>query len=214
MEIEINPEGVLHLVAGPNGSGKSTLVEQFYGVVPPVKFVNADNIAREQHCCPRGTDLGRFLFQEINDAFTAHASLIYETTLSGKFDNKLIKRARAEGYKIKITYIVLASVEQNLARVSERVKKHNGHNVPEDDVRRRYEKSLFHFDAVCKIIDSWQLYNNAGPQFCLVANGAGNEINIIEPKMYQGFIEHKADVVQRYINDFNARRARRLNLQH
>ncbi len=203
--MEIKTENVLYLIAGPNGAGKTTLVERVFGKNPGVKFVNADNIAREHHFQPVSSDTGRVLFSELDDAFSMHASFIYETTLSGKFDSKIIKRAKDSGYSIEFFYVILSSVEQNLARVHARFQN-GGHDVPENVVLRRHKKSLFNFDSVYKQSDHWQIYNNAGAECKLFATGAYDIVNVIDEGLYDTFIKTKQNVIAAYVADIARRR--------
>jgi predicted ABC-type ATPase len=49
--------------------------------------------------------------------------------------------ARGMGFEIALVYVGTSNVEINLTRVARRVIG-GGHNVPEVDIRRRYERSL------------------------------------------------------------------------
>ncbi|HET6181070.1 MAG TPA: hypothetical protein VFE61_29395 [Candidatus Sulfotelmatobacter sp.] len=63
-----------------------------------------------------------------------------ETTLAGKNYLRMMLDARVRGYEVVLVYIGTESVEINLARIKNRVLA-GGHDVPEVDVRRRYERS-------------------------------------------------------------------------
>ena len=199
---------VLYLIGGPNGSGKTTIAQSIMNQYQDIKFLNEDEIARENVFISNAS-AGRILLEKMEEVFSTHDSFIFETTLSGRFHNELIQRAHAAGYKIEFLYVVLSSVEQNLARVKKRVAR-VGHDVPENVVRRRHDKSLFNFDSVYKLVDSWKLYDNAGPEYKLIASGTGADINIVQPDIYSSFMEHKADVVSKYRAEIMARRASRI----
>jgi hypothetical protein len=64
-----------------------------------------------------------------------------ETTLSGSWTTRAIKEALARRFFVRLVYICLDNPEQSIQRVHERVAQ-GGHNVPDDDVRRRYTRSL------------------------------------------------------------------------
>ena len=208
--MQIQTENVLYLIGGPNGSGKTTLVEQLFGKNPVIKFVNADNIARENNLSPVSSDTGRVVFNEIDTALSLHASFIYETTLSGKFDNKIIKRAKDAGYSIEFFYVILPSVAQNIARVKSRFQS-GGHDVPEHVVTRRHKKSLFNFDSVYKQSDHWQVYDNGGAECTLFATGFYDVVNVVDEALYQGFIKSRRLVVDEYMADLERRRLARMN---
>jgi len=64
-----------------------------------------------------------------------------ETTLSGGTYLKMADRAKQCGFNVMVVFVGTASVEINLERVKARVKK-GGHDVPEDDQRRRYPRNF------------------------------------------------------------------------
>jgi predicted ABC-type ATPase len=68
------------------------------------------------------------------------------------------------GYEFHLIYLWLQTPELALERVRERLKL-GGHGVPEDVVRRRYERGLANFFNIYRpIADSWlMLDNSAGP---------------------------------------------------
>jgi predicted ABC-type ATPase len=68
-------------------------------------------------------------------------SFALETTLSGKNYLQRMLTARKMGFDIALVYVGTSDVEINLVRVARRVIG-GGHNVPEADIRRRYERSL------------------------------------------------------------------------
>ncbi|MBO4480742.1 MAG: zeta toxin family protein [Alphaproteobacteria bacterium] len=206
--MEVKPSNVLYLIGGPNGSGKTTLAEKVFGKNPQIAFLNPDIIAREQHLSEGNA--GLVMLKELEQIFSTHDSFVYETTLSDKFHSKLIKRAKNMGYSIEFFYVILSSVEQNLARVQERFAN-GGHNVPESTVRRRHKKSLFNFDSVYKLSDHWQVYDNAGAACKLFATGIGDVINVVDNDLYNEFIKHKQQAVSEYMADIERHRAMRLN---
>jgi predicted ABC-type ATPase len=71
-------------------------------------------------------------------------SFVVETTLSGRTMRRLLSRARNAGFEITIVFIYLDSPDTCVARVRERVRG-GGHNVPENDIRRRFYRSCANF---------------------------------------------------------------------
>jgi predicted ABC-type ATPase len=61
----------------------------------------------------------------------------------------------------------LSTPEQNIRRVQNRVSK-GGHDVPEDDIRRRYSRSAAHVPECLRIADDAALYDNSGSEATLV----------------------------------------------
>ncbi len=87
---------------------------------------------------------GRLVLEEARALLKAEASFAIESTLSGKSHVALIREARARGYHILLHYIVIGSATQAVERVALRVRL-GGHHVPEEDVRRRFDRSRQHF---------------------------------------------------------------------
>ena len=85
-----------------------------------------------------------------------------ETTLSGKGYYKKITEWKKQGYEIIIYFLKLPSVEIAIERVKLRVAK-GGHNVPEQDIRRRFDKGWDNFNMVYKsLADSWTVFDTSG----------------------------------------------------
>lgn len=178
-----NCEKNFYLVAGPNGSGKTTLARELV-TRHNIPFLNADEIAREQNVSM--IQAGRQLLGQVEAVMSVEQSFALETTLSGKFHKTIINMARDMQYKIIFIYVFLASVEQNLQRIQQRVKL-GGHNVPEDVVRRRYAKSLLNFEPTYKMSDFWMLYYNGGGLFRLVAKGTTDLFEFVDANSYNLF---------------------------
>ncbi len=59
-------------------------------------------------------------------------------------------------------------LEDCIQRVHERVAQ-GGHNIPNNDVRRRYARSLSNVRQVVNIADETLIYDNSGPEPKLIA---------------------------------------------
>lgn len=154
------------IVAGPNGAGKTTFAREFLPQEAgcPV-FVNADLIAAGlAPFAPEQAALqaGRLMLHELQRHFENRRSFAFETTLSGTAYLRHIARWRASGYHVKLWFLSLATPEQAIARVAQRVAQ-GGHDVPEAVVRRRFAAGLTNFKArYQQAVDSWALYDNTG----------------------------------------------------
>ena len=174
---------VLYLIGGPNGSGKTTLAKELLDTYKDLKFMNADEVATKNNLGM--IDAARIVLNDMTYTLEQGQSFIWETTLSGTYHNKFLTLAHEANYKIIFSYVMLASPEQNLARVQQRVVL-GGHNVPEDVLRRRYLKSVMNFKLVREIVDSWILYYNGDKRIVEVARGDNNsEISIKDSEEYQ-----------------------------
>lgn len=134
----------LIIFAGANGSGKTTAARLLLPKLKITEFVNADDIAKGlSRFDPAGQALaaGRLVLDRISNLIDRSESFAIETTLAGKTLERLIRKAAQSGYNIEMHYIFCADVRINLSRIKRRVEQ-GGHNVPADDVRRRYWRSL------------------------------------------------------------------------
>jgi predicted ABC-type ATPase len=154
------------IIAGPNGAGKTTFAKEYLPNEAdcPV-FVNADLIASGLSPFAPGASAlraGRLMLEEINGHVRAGRSFAFETTLSGRLYARLIPAWQQRGYRVKLVYLKLASVDLALARVAARVQS-GGHAVPAEVVERRFGASWRNFQRVYKaLVDASVLYDNSG----------------------------------------------------
>lgn len=154
-----------YIIAGPNGAGKSTFANEFLPVEAEcLNFVNADLIA--QGLSPfqpekMAVEAGRLMIKQINECIQRKESFAFETTLSGKSYIKKLKNWKTQKYEIVIYFLKLPSVEFAIERVKLRVAQ-GGHNVPKQDIIRRFERSWINFQQIYKqLADSWIVFDNS-----------------------------------------------------
>lgn len=156
----------LCIIGGCNGAGKSTLARELLPRLGIPRFLNADLIAKG--LSPRDPSLaafsaGRRLLEEAQSLISAGNSFAIESTLSGKTYVKLLQQAKEKGFKVLLHYILISSASQAVARVKFRVLT-GGHHVPEEDIRRRYDRSVKHFaHDYLPLADEWGLWENMSP---------------------------------------------------
>jgi len=86
----------------------------------------------------------------------------------------MIPRWQDAGYRVKLIYLSLPSVEMEIARVAARVAQ-GGHHVPEEIVRRRFSAGLHNFHQTYKqLIDIWILYDNSQETPILIERSGDN----------------------------------------
>lgn len=155
------------IIAGPNGAGKSTFYEKVLKVDPLLKkapSINMDNIAKEiangddpnKHL----VDAGKIVIGELEKKLKSKKSFIYETTSSGRLHLKYMDRAKKAGFKIATIFIGLSSVELSHLRVQQRVRE-GGHNVPAEDIERRYPNIIKNFPEMLKRSDVSAVFDNS-----------------------------------------------------
>lgn len=95
--------------------------------------------------------------------FPSGSIFFQESTLSDGSALRLIDKAKAAGYEIDLRYVGVPASEVSQARVAERVAS-GGHNIPVEDIDRRYGRSLAALPRVLAIVDTATLYDNEGDQ--------------------------------------------------
>jgi len=170
----------LYVISGCNGAGKTTAS---YTVLPDIlncrEFVNADEIAKGLspfNPASMRIDAGRLMVERIEDLLAEDADFAIETTLATRTYAKLIQRAHERGYFVTLVYFWLESADLAVERVKLRVRE-GGHDIPEEDIRRRYDRGIMNFFNLYKpICDNWIFVDNSVPPFRLIATGSRDEI--------------------------------------
>lgn len=164
------------VIAGPNGAGKTTFARAYLPFEPacPI-FVNADLIAAGvSPLNPEAAAFraGRLMLEEIDRHAKQGRSFAFETTLAGLGYVRRIRQWRRLGYAVKLIYLPLASPEEALRRVEQRVRQ-GGHRIPEAVVRRRFHRSVANFrDVYRDLVDSWVVVDRRGRRLVVVEEGA------------------------------------------
>ena len=176
----------IYVFGGCNGSGKTTLATTILSATDnQIEFVNADIIAAELN--PDRVDTvaiqaSRLMLERINTLSRQKTDFAFETTLAARSFARFLRKCKAQGYRINLVYVWLESAELAINRVARRVAS-GGHNIPEDIIRRRYERGKKNFvELYLPIVDCLQVYNNSGYSNSLVAYRSASEpkITIIE----------------------------------
>ncbi|MBS1619992.1 MAG: zeta toxin family protein [Bacteroidetes bacterium] len=177
----------IFIIAGCNGAGKTTAA---YNLLPDVfktvEFVNADEIARGlSPLNPTGVafQAGRIMLERIEHLIDENKSFSFETTLSGLSNLTIIRKAKERGYGITFFFIYLNNVSLAIERVAIRVSK-GGHSIPEDIIKRRYDKGLHNFKAYASLADDWYIYDNSGSEYELLAKNVEGGEQIINFDLY------------------------------
>lgn len=176
------------IIAGPNGAGKTTFALEYLPQVAHCsRFVNADLIAAGLSPLAPERELlaaSRLFLREIDACIAAREDFAFETTLAGRGYLKLVRRLRAEGWRVELIYLALPSMEMSKLRVAERVA-HGGHDIPLADIERRFARSLAHLlDDFSHEVDACRCFMNGGPVPEPVFEQQGASRNIISSAHY------------------------------
>lgn len=160
---------VLTIFAGPKGSGKSSIIARV-DFVGRDRLLEADAVAGRIHrSYPWLASMaaGREVLRRTQEYLGSGQDFAIETTLSGRWTTNAVNRALARGFFVRLVYICLDNAEQCIRRVQERVAQ-GGHNVPNEDVRRRYSRSLSNLKQVMHVASETLIYDNSGPEPALI----------------------------------------------
>lgn len=172
---------ICHVVAGPNGSGKSTFALRYLpDWAGSIEYVNPDLVA--QGLSPTDIRLsamkaGKLTLERICEIIDSGESFGFETTLSGRGHLKLLANAKAKGYSINLYYLWMPESAMLPVRIRHRVLD-GGHDVPRDDVLRRYERSRENLREYMALADKVYIFDSTRPVFDLVWRRNGVEMEI------------------------------------
>ena len=179
----------LVIVGGANGAGKTTFARQF-AETEKLPYLGADDIAFQ--LAPNDTAsvrvaAGREFSRRLSDAIRTQQSLVIESTLSGGSLARTIEKARQQGYQITIVFVFLDSKTLCLHRISECVQK-GGHDVPEEDVRRRFKRvfSVF-WNQYRPLADRCLIVYNGGDGFSYVTDSEQDDWVIYDEELWDKF---------------------------
>ncbi|WFE68609.1 zeta toxin family protein [Thiomicrospira sp. R3] len=177
----------LTIIAGPKGAGKTTFAMQLIDEGIIQHFINADEIAKSLVDVPtelRNIHAGKLFLQRLNTAIELEQTVCFETTLSGLSYLKRIKNLKQKGWTVTLYYLALENVNLSKQRVEERVL-HGGHNIPAQDIERRFPKSVYNlYYHYIEAVDSVYCYlNMSAPQ--LIFSKKQGEVVIANYQHYE-----------------------------
>jgi predicted ABC-type ATPase len=154
------------VLAGTNGAGKSSiagaLLRRSGG-----DYFNPDEVARRL----RSERPGLTSSEANAAAWSAGVGLLdaaiaerrdhfFETTLGGSTITGKLDHALDRGFEVRIWYTGLASPELHLQRIAARVAQ-GGHDIPEADVRRRYDASRRNLIRLIPRLTELRMFDNS-----------------------------------------------------
>jgi predicted ABC-type ATPase len=170
----------LTFVAGANGSGKTTLTRWNSELFQEIPVLDPDTIGKTlQSTASAAFPIAgaRQVLKSANEHLRKAESFAIETTLAGKNYLRMMIDAKRGGFEIVLVYIGTENVEINLARINNRVLA-GGHDVPEEDVRRRYKRSFENLPIAMERADHTILFDNStedGYRLIAIFSSTGNQ---------------------------------------
>jgi predicted ABC-type ATPase len=156
----------IYVLAGTNGGGKSSIGGAMIRAAG-ADYFNPDEAARQIASANPGAptaEVNSAAWHEgkrlLERAIAQHGNFAFETTLGGATMTRLLEDAIDAGIDVHLWYVALESPELHLARVRERVSR-GGHDIPERDVRRRYDESRQNLIKLLHGLASLRVYDNS-----------------------------------------------------
>ena len=130
---------------------------------------------------------GRLLLEQIRLLTSKRSDFGFETTLSGVTYVSLLRRLKAQEYRIQLFFLWIPTVEMALARIADRVRR-GGHDIPEKVVRRRFHKGFQNlFTRYRPVLDSWMLFDNSATIPRLIVQEEFGELQVFNEALFARF---------------------------
>ena len=146
------------IIGGVNGVGKSS----FTGVLKERTMdlgtiIDVDKITAELG----GNTLagGKAALTKIRDCIACNVSFTQETTLSDYKTEATANQVNELGYHVRMFYVGLDTLDESLLRIQNRVRR-GGHDIPNDDVSRRFSARWESLAKVLPYCDEAEFYDN------------------------------------------------------
>ena len=171
------------MFAGPNGSGKSSLITssnldfEVNPIINPDNYAkNLTNISDEYERYSIAMTKCALLREELLEK---RVSFGFETVASRQDKLDFVKRAIDYGYCFELMFINAGSPEKCYKRIQSRVKR-GGHDVPEDKVFSRYERTMTYLSEYVRLADCAYVFDNSGNQPELVLEKSDGMVKVTD----------------------------------
>lgn len=156
----------IYVLAGVNGAGKSSVGGAVF-LGNGVEYFNPDEAARKLIAANPGlsqTEANSAAWRQgsrlLKRAIDERLDFAFETTLGGNTILRQLTEAAAQGIEVHVWYAGLAGVELHIKRVQSRVRR-GGHDIPEEAIRRRYERSRLNLIHLLPRLAALRVYDNS-----------------------------------------------------
>ncbi|MGB9182190.1 MAG: zeta toxin family protein [Pyrinomonadaceae bacterium] len=194
MTSDLTPQVII--IGGPNGAGKSTLapflLRDTFGLL---EYVNADTIALGLSAFNSESvafESGRVMLKRLHDLAGQRRNFAFESPLASRSYARWIVELRQQDYNFHLLFLWLRNAELACQRVRERVQI-GGHDVPEEIIRRRYQKGMRNFFELYQpLADTWVVYDNSSSSNPMLVAAGGRGVSspiIFQPGIWQELLE-------------------------
>jgi len=156
----------IYVLAGVDGAGKSSIAGAMFRSEGG-DYYNPDEAARKLRSANPGLDQaeanarawrrGRDLLEQ---SIGKGLDFAFETTLGGSTITRLLAGAAARGARLYVWNVGLSNLELHIRRVRARVRQ-GGHDIPEEMIRRRFERSRLNLVALLPALTALRMYDNS-----------------------------------------------------
>lgn len=165
---------LLYVIRGANGSGKTTSALSILPALGVTEYVNANAIAAGLSPLnpeAMAVQAGRLMLERLRTLADSELDFAFETTLAARTFVPFLQQCKNRGYTICLLYFWLRSPDLAVERVARRVAS-GGHSIPEEVIRRRYERGRRNlFELYLHLCDEWFILNNSELNYQLVVEG-------------------------------------------
>ena len=156
----------IYVLAGVNGAGKSSIggaafrakgADYFNPDEAARALVRANPGLRQRDANGAAWQHGRKLLEQ---AIAKRLDFAFETTLGANTIPRLLAEAASRGTEVHVWYAGLSSPELHIERVRARVAR-GGHDIPEADIRRRFEHSRLNLIQLLPDLTALRVYDNS-----------------------------------------------------
>ena len=147
----------------------------------------------------------RMMLDRINTLSLEGLDFAFETTLAARTFARFLRNCKDKGYRVNLIYVWLDSPDLAVLRVAKRVAS-GGHNIPQDIIRRRYQRSLYNLtELYLPLADRFQIYDNSKSQNSLVAYrlDSSSPITVIQQDIWNLVVNSHIGIIMSQI-DFSA----------
>jgi predicted ABC-type ATPase len=159
------------------------------------EFVNADVIAKGLSSFQPekvALEAGRVMLRRLDELAQQRVDFAFETTLASRTFAPWLRKRQEEGYRFHLFFAWLPHPDMAVTRVGLRVAA-GGHNIPERDIRRRYERGIANFLGLyMSLADTWEVYDNSGMTRLMARGNRLRSPEICDPAGWRAFTQKSA----------------------